>query len=73
MQTQTSVKRTIKEWRLRKGVKQHEMAEKLGIFRDTYRTWERDITNIKVKQLFEVCKILEIQLQDIDFQEQTSN
>lgn len=69
METPVRVKLNLKEWRQRKGLKQREMAKKLCIAEYTYKIWERDITNIKVKQLLAVCDILGIRLQDIDLQE----
>lgn len=70
METPVRVKLTVKEWRQRRGFKQREMAKILSISNYAYQMWERDIANIKVKQLLAVCNILGIRLQDIDLQEE---
>ena len=40
---------TVKQWRLAKGISQEQMAEKCGVHRNTYASWEENPEDISVK------------------------
>ena len=58
---------TLKEWRRARDISQDRMAEICDVHVNTYRIWERDPMQMKVKCLFKIMEHLRIDLHDIDF------
>lgn len=59
--------RTLKEWRVNKGLTQFELAKKIGVPASTYNVWERNPDSIKVGNVVKICNALEVNPQDIIF------
>lgn len=59
--------RTLKEWRVNKGLTQFELAKKIGVPQSTYNVWERNPDSIKVGNVVKICNALEVKPQDIIF------
>ena len=55
----------IKHLRELKGIKQEQMAELLGIHRDTYIMKENGITKLYINELFKIMIILDCDVDDI--------
>ena len=62
-----SMRLTLKEWRRVRDISQERMAEICDVHVNTYRIWERDPMEMKVKCLFKIMERLRIDLYDIDF------
>lgn len=59
------LKDVLKEARSRKGLKQSEVAEKMGITPQTYLKWENGKTEPKASQVHQLAKILGITEKEI--------
>lgn len=58
---------TLKQARMYKGKTQREMAENLGVCRDTYRAIEADPEKATIHQAKKISKYLGLPLNDIFF------
>lgn len=58
---------TLKEWRRARGISQEEMAEKLEIHINTYRSWEETPSLIRFTKAVKMAEILKVELSDIIF------
>lgn len=58
---------SLKSARMMRGITQSEMAEKLGVHRNTYASWEEHPEDISIKNADEICKILKLTADDIIF------
>lgn len=50
----------IKQIRELKGLKQHYVAQKLGITQQAYSAYEKEMGNKKINQLLKVAEVLEV-------------
>lgn len=48
----------LKELREASGMRQEDLAAKLGVKLSTYRTWEQGVTGIKMERAFIICEAL---------------
>lgn len=48
----------LKELREANGMRQEDLAAKLGVKLSTYRTWEQGVTGIKMSRAFTICEAL---------------
>lgn len=53
-------KLTLKQLRLIKGYSAKSMAEALNVHENTYLSWEKKPSNIKIEMAYKICSILEI-------------
>lgn len=58
---------SLKAARMMRGLTQDEMADKLGVHRNTYINWERHPEDISMKKADEICKILNVSMDRIIF------
>ena len=58
---------TIKQWRLLKGLSQEEMANKCGVHRNTYASWEDNPEKISIGNAKKISKALEKSIDEIFF------
>ena len=63
----TSIRLTLASWRKARNFTQAEMAQKLGVSLMTYTRWESKPHKITISKAFEICKILDITLNDVIF------
>lgn len=56
---------TLKEARTKTNLSQYDMAEKLGVTKQTYMKWENDITEPKASQIVKLAEILGITEEEI--------
>lgn len=56
---------TMESARRRVGLKQSEMAKKLGVSEPTYISYELGKTDIKARTLFKFCEITGVDINDI--------
>lgn len=61
---------TVREHRVVRGISQEEMAKRLGITPNTYRKWESEPLRITMGFAFEIAKIFEVSVNNIDFTKQ---
>ncbi|WP_271396841.1 helix-turn-helix transcriptional regulator [Salinicoccus roseus] len=59
--------RTLKEWRVHKGLTQEQFAKELGISPSTYNIWEKKPDVIKIRNVVLLSKTLGVSPQDIIF------
>jgi transcriptional regulator with XRE-family HTH domain len=64
--------RTLKEWRVHKGLTQGQFAKDLGISPSTYNAWEQNPDIIKIRNVVLLSKTLGVSPQDIIFFEDDS-
>lgn len=55
-----SVLKNIKAVRRKRGVNQHDMAEKLCITASTYQKMEQGLISLSIDRFIEICRILEV-------------
>ena len=55
---------TLKQWRRGWELSQREMANKLGVHENTYRSWERSPGKIPIQYVVKITEILDIPMQD---------
>lgn len=60
-----TMKFSIKELRARKNWTQVETAKKLGISKQTYNAWERDISRIAIRKVQAVADLFGVKLSEI--------
>ena len=58
---------TVKQARQLSGKTQKEIANQLGVCRDTYRSIEKDPEKATIKQAFEFCEVVGIPIDQIFF------
>jgi DNA-binding XRE family transcriptional regulator len=58
-------KYSLKELRARHNYTHDDMAEKLGIARQSYHRWEKYPQNLKMSQLLQLAEILQVNLWEI--------
>lgn len=56
---------SIKELRARHNLSQADMADRLGITRQSYIRWEGNIGNISLSNALRIANILQVELNDI--------
>ena len=56
---------TLPELRARHKLSQEDVAKKLGISRQAYSNWEKNINSLTVAKLKELAKVLDVEPQDI--------
>ena len=59
------IRKNLIKYRKEKGLSQKELAEKLNITNVSVSTWERGLNSIDISNLFNICKILEISINDL--------
>lgn len=59
------MKLQLKELRKKAGLNQQQMADRLGIPKRTYGSWERQEVDINLKQAFDCAVILECSIDEI--------
>lgn len=58
---------TVKQWRLLKGLTQEHMADKCGVHRNTYASWEENPENITIGNAKKIANALEESIDVIFF------
>ena len=58
---------TIKQHRTWKGITQKEMADALGVVRQTYINWETRPMSLTIDKAFKIADILGVDINDIVF------
>lgn len=61
------MKGTIKQHRTWKGMTQREMADALGVVRQTYINWETKPTSLTIDKAFKIAEILGVDINDFIF------
>ena len=59
------IRKNLIKYRKEKGLSQKELAEKLNITNVSVSTWERGLNSIDISNLFNICKILDISVNDL--------
>lgn len=59
------MKRTLRSWRVDRGLTQVQLAEKAGVSAQSIVKWEKDISTATVKHLAKVAEVLGISIDDI--------
>ena len=59
---------TLKELRARKNWTQEETAKKLGVSKQTYNAWEKDISGVAVSKVNAVARLFGVKLGQIFFE-----
>lgn len=67
----------LKKLRNKKGLSQYQVAEKLGIGRSRYNSWENDIAKPRYEMLNKLCEFYKVEMNDLmknaDSQEEVEN
>ncbi|AXT13451.1 helix-turn-helix domain-containing protein [Bacillus velezensis] len=67
----------LKQLRNKKGLSQYQVAEKLGIQRARYNSWENDIAKPRYEMLNKLCEFYKVEMNDLmkdaDSQEEAEN
>ncbi|MCY8418796.1 helix-turn-helix domain-containing protein, partial [Bacillus spizizenii] len=67
----------LKKLRNKKGLSQYQVAEKLGIGRSRYNSWENDIAKPRYEMLNKLCEFYKVEMNDLmksaDSQEEAEN
>ncbi|CAF1900803.1 helix-turn-helix domain-containing protein [Bacillus subtilis] len=67
----------LKKLRNKKGLSQYQVAEKLGIGRSRYNSWENDIAKPRYEMLNKLCEFYKVEMNDLmksaDSQEEAKN
>ncbi|MEC3674725.1 helix-turn-helix transcriptional regulator [Bacillus velezensis] len=67
----------LKQLRNKKGLSQYQVAEKLGIQRARYNSWENDIAKPRYEMLNKLCEFYKVEMNDLmkdaDSQEESEN
>ena len=58
---------TMKQWRLARELTQNQMADKCGVHRNTYASWEEKPENVSVKNAQIIANALDVTVEDIFF------
>lgn len=61
----TEISKNLLYYRKQKKITQKELAEKLGVKHNTISGWEHGTNSIDVEILFQICKILDISLNEM--------
>lgn len=59
------MKYTLKELRARKNITQEKAAEDLGVSKQTYNAWEKDISNIAISKVMAMANYFGVTIDDI--------
>lgn len=59
---------SLKELRARNGLTQADVAKKMGIAIQTYCTWEKSLTNVKVGKVLQLAEIFGVDFSEIKIQ-----
>ena len=57
----------VDEWRRLKKISKEEMAQKLGVHRNTITNWETNPSIIPIEKAYKMADIYEVELNDIIF------
>ena len=57
----------VDEWRRLKKISKEEMAQKLGVHRNTITNWEANPSIIPIEKAYMMANIYEVELNDIIF------
>lgn len=58
---------TLKAWRKARDLSQAQMAERLDVHTNTYRNWEESPEKIEIGRCIQICRVLNVKLDDIIF------
>lgn len=70
---ETTLQRTLKEWRTHLEISQLEMADKLEVSPSTYNIWENNPEELRVKVVIRISEIFNVPVEDIVFYNKKSN
>lgn len=59
------IRKNLIKYRKEKGISQKELAEKLNVNSSAISIWENGYNSIDISNLFNICKILEISINDL--------
>lgn len=57
----------LKKERIKRGIKQKWVADRLGVARQTYANWENDVQELPVTKIQAICELLGINIDDVFF------
>lgn len=58
---------TVKQWRMLKDLSQEQMAERIGIHRNTYASWEENPGTISISNALTIADALDVSVDSIIF------